>query len=165
MHSVNIDPIWLGKVSKDAEFSEVMHSTFRSANFLKVYREIAENRFPGKFRKFKFLHFDPFYDCFRGKKGPWFRIFSFPDIRNYRMAGIYRIFTGKFRLIRISFLRFRRKYWIYREIPGKFFFCVTVNSISRSPVFEIADSEFYGCRLIRIIVFSITAKIPNLPNN
>ena len=24
-------------------------------------------------------------------------IFSFPDIRNYRTAGIYRILTGKFR--------------------------------------------------------------------
>ena len=119
MHSVNFHPIGLGKVPKDAEFSKVVHSTFRSRNFLIVYREIAENRFPGKFRKFKFLHFNPFYDCFRGKKCPRYRIFSFPDIRNYRTAGIYRIFTGKFR--------------------EKFFFCIFVNTVVIK-VFDIADS-------------------------
>ena len=70
MHSVIFHPIGLGNVPKDAEFSEVVRSTIRSRNFLIVYREIAENRFPGKFRKFKFLHFNPFYDCFRGKKCP-----------------------------------------------------------------------------------------------
>ena len=96
MHSVNFIPIGLGKVPKDAKFSEVVHITFRYRNFLLIFRKSAENRFPWKFRKFKFFHIYPFYDCSRGKKGPWFRIISFPDIRNYRTAGIHRIFTRKF---------------------------------------------------------------------
>ena len=131
-------PIGLGKVPKDAEFSEVVHSTFRYRNFILIFRESAEHRFPWKFRKFKFFHYNQFYDCFRGKKGP--RILSFPDIRNYPSTGIYRILTGKF----------REKFFFQHFCQ---FGC------------NVADSEFCGFCLIPIMIFRITAKIPNLPGN
>ena len=144
MRQIIFHPIGLGNVPNYAEFSEVVHSAFRSRNILIVYREIAENRFPWKFRKFKILHFNPFPDCFRGKNCPWSRIFSFPDIRNYRTAGIYRILTEKFR--------------------EKFFFCIFVNSVSIK-VFEVADSEFCGFRLIRIMIFRKIAEDYGFPDN
>ena len=60
-------------------------STFRYRNLLIVYQEIAGNQFPGKFRKFKLLHFYAFYD---GLKGHWYRSFRFYVLRNYWTAGI-----------------------------------------------------------------------------
>ena len=66
------------------------------------------------------------------------------DIRNYRTAGIYRIFTGKF--------------------LEKFFFCIFVNSVVIK-VFEVADSDFYGFRFSTIMVFPYYREIPNLPWN
>ena len=60
LHSANFNPIWLGKIPKDAEFSEVVHSTFRYRNFLLIFRKSAEYRFPGKFRTFKFCVLTPF---------------------------------------------------------------------------------------------------------
>ena len=67
-----------------------------SGVFIIIFRESAETRFPGKYRKIKFLHFKHFNVCYQAKKDPWFRIFSIHVIGNYREARICRI-LGKFR--------------------------------------------------------------------
>ena len=95
LHSVNFNPIGLRMVPKDEEFFEVEHSTFRYQNFFFIFRESAENRFPGKFHNFEFLHFNPLYDFFGGKKGPCFRIIRIQVVGNYLAAGIYRETTGR----------------------------------------------------------------------
>ena len=130
---------------------------------------------------------------FWGKKGPWFRIFRLPDIRNYRTARIYRIFTVKFRekfflfsFEKIRFIKGFRWCWfrIFRyplhpeygfpenhekqNLPGNsgrnYFFSFQEKSDSKKN-FDDADSEFCGIRFIRNMVFRKTSQKPNLPGN
>ena len=65
----------------------------------------------------------------------------------------------------------RGKLFFYAKIlnfPGisgrNFFFCFSVNSLTIK-VFDDADSEFNGFRHIQVMVFRLTAKRPNLPEN
>ena len=122
MHSVIFHPIGLGKVPKYAEFFEAVHCTFRYRNFLIVYREIRENWFPGKFRKFKLLQLSPFYDCFQGKKVPHFKYLGF---RSFEITWrpeftVYSVNSRKIKFFSFSWSNFRKK------------------------VFDDAESDFYG---------------------
>ena len=139
MHSVIFHPFELGKVPKDAEFSEVVHSTFRYRNFLIVYRDIAENRFPGNLN---FWFLTPFMIVSAVKKVPDSEFLGF---RTFGIIG-------------------RQEFTEY--LPGNsginYFFWFSEKSILIK-VFEEDDSELNAFRFIRIMVFRITSKMPNLP--
>ena len=113
-----------GRSQKMRNFLKLLHRTFRYRNFILIFRESAENRFPGKFRKLKFLHFNPFNFFFRGKKNPWYRIFLF---YGHSELPDGRILPNN-----------------NREIPGWIFFLHSCK-FGFNKGFEIDDSEFTKC--------------------
>ena len=121
IYSVIFRPIGLGKVSKDAEFYEVVHST---RNFIIISWEFAENRFRVKFRKFKILHFNPFYECSGVTK-----VHDYLSFRSFRITERpefteYPVFSGK-------------------KSGTNYYFFFSVNSISLK-VSDVDDSDFCG---------------------
>ena len=60
--------VWAWESPKRSEISKVVQSTFRYRDFLIIFRESAENRFPGKFRKFKYCILTPFMIVFVERK-------------------------------------------------------------------------------------------------
>ena len=136
MNSVIFQSIGLGKVPKDSAFSKVVHSIFSYRNFRIIFGGIAENSFPGKFYIFKFLHFNPFSGV---------KIVPDSEFLGFRSFGI----SGRPEFTEYPVNSVKNFIFFFKYFSNKGFRGCLI--------------EFYAFRFIRIMVFRITAKIPNLP--